>query len=603
MESQNGVASGWTHDRARSAGLAELPDLASRYQTFVEHLPLATYVEELGEESAGYISNQIFDLVGYTAAEWVADESFFGRVLHPDDRERVLELFAKMHASGEPVETEYRLIASDGSTVWIHDAAVVIVDDEGRPKYAQGYMIDVTQRKRHEASLRDRETQLRKHVKRIEHQALHDSLTDLPNRTLFTDRTGQALRQGMRDGTGFAVMLLDLDRFKEVNDTLGHQSGDKLLVEVARRLHGALRGVDTVARFGGDEFAILAPGLGTPDSAYGLAERVRQEISKPMVLGGLELELEASIGIALFPADGIDVETLVRRADVSMYVSKNTHTPVLYSEEYDQSSLARLALVTELRKAIDGGELTIDYQPQIDAETGSVRKVEALVRWKHPKHGLLMPDQFIPFAEQTGLIRSVTTYVLTAAVGTCASWQADGSDVTVAVNVTGRDLVDLDFPDEVAALLAKAGVHPSRLELEITERTIMSDPMRACAVLKRLSESGIRIAIDDFGSGHASLAYLRGLPISVLKIDKSFVLGMIADREDDALVRAAIDLGHNLGLEVVAEGVETAEATDRLRALGCDTLQGYHLGRPQAPPASWRAPGGPELDAHQSVGL
>jgi diguanylate cyclase (GGDEF)-like protein len=421
-------------------------------------------------------------------------------------------------------------------------------------------------------------------VEHIEYQAPHDWLTNLPNRRLFWDRAEQALGAAVRDGSGLAVMLLDLDRFSEVNDILGQLAGDTVLVEVGARLRRALRQVDTVARVGGDEFGILARGISDAAAARVLAARVAGELIRPVAIGGLELEVEASIGISLFPANGTDVETLIRRADISMHISKKTHEPTVYAATSDHNSPARLTLIPDLRRAIEGGELVIDYQPETDVATGEVQKVEALVRWQHPKHGLLAPDQFIPIAEQTGLIRTLTRHVLDAALAQCAAWQANGIELAVAVNITARELVDLDFPAEVGELLSKWGVDPCKLELEITERTIMTDSLRAVAILAQLSELGVRIAIDDFGTGHASLAYLRLLPIDVIKIDRSFVQRMDENREDAALVQTAIEIGHNLGLEVVAEGVETEASRRRLEALGCDTLQGFLLGRPQ--PAS-----------------
>jgi diguanylate cyclase (GGDEF)-like protein/PAS domain S-box-containing protein len=555
-----------------------------RYRTLVERLPLVSYVEGLDEQSAMYISPQIAELAGHTAEEWVADPSFFASVLHPDDRDRVLAGFAAMHASGEQHECEYRLIARDGRAVWIHDAAVVVRNDAGVPLYAQGYMIDISERKRNEEALQISQEQLQLQMQRIEYQALHDALTDLPNRTLFGDRAEQALLAAKRDGSGFVVMLIDLDRFKEVNDTLGHPSGDLLLREIAGRLRRALRANDTVARLGGDEFGVVAPGVSDSATARAFADKLREELAQPLVVGGLPIEVEASVGIAIYPEHGEDVETLTRHADVSMYVSKTTHTPIVYAAAYDHHSLARLALHGELRQALEGNELVVHYQPQADVATGEVHKVEALVRWQHPQHGLLGPDQFIPLAEQTGLIRALTHYVLDAALGQCHAWRAEGREVRVAVNITGRELVDLRFPDEVTELLSKWRIKPAQLELEITETTIMTHPPRARAVLAQLSELGVRLAVDDFGSGHASLGYLRKLPINVLKIDKSFIQQMADDAGDAAIVRTAIDLGHNLGLEVVAEGVETEDTQHRLEALGCDTLQGYHLGRPQ--PAS-----------------
>ncbi len=561
-----------------------LSQAEGRYRTLVEQLPLASYVEELDAESAVYISPQIADLVGYTAEEWVVNPSFFATVLHPDDRDRVLAGFAEMHESGESFECEYRLIARDGRVVWIHDAAVVVRDEARHPLYAQGYMIDISERKANEEALRRSQDRLREQMQQIEYQALHDGLTDLPNRTLFQDRAEQALLRAERQESGFVVMLIDLDRFKDVNDTLGHHSGDLLLREIGGRLRRALRQSDTVARLGGDEFGVVAPELSDRATARALADTLRAEIAEPVVVGGLTIEVEASIGIAIYPDHGENVETLIRHADVSMYVSKNTHTPIVYAAAYDHHSLARLALVGELRHALESGELVVHYQPKADVATGEVRKVEALARWQHPERGLLEPDQFIPLAEQTGLIRALTSYVLDAALGQCHAWQADGRALGVAVNITGRELVDLGFPDEVRKLLSKWSVEPAQLELEITESTIMTDPPRARAVLARLSKLGVRLAVDDFGSGHSSLGHLRKLPINVLKIDKSFIQKMTRDTGDAAIVRSAIDLGHNLGLEVVAEGVESEEARRRLEALGCDTVQGNHLGRPQ--PAS-----------------
>ena len=422
--------------------------------------------------------------------------------------------------------------------------------------------------------------------------AVHDGLTDLPNRTLFHDRAEQAIHEAFRNGTGFAVMLIDLDRFKEVNDTLGHLSGDQMLVEVGTRLRDTLRRVDTVARLGGDEFAVLAPGLDDPVRARLLAEVLRDAIGRPVVLGGLELEMEASVGIAFYPADGTDVETLVRRADVAMYVSKNAHTPVAYAEEFDHNSIARLALVAELRKAIDGNELVIDYQPQSDVATGRVCKLEALLRWEHPKHGLLAPDQFIPFAEETGMIRSLTRYVLDAALHRCRDWQAGANpDVTVAVNITGRDVVDLDFPGEVAGLLAKWQVDPRDLEL--------GDHRADDHVRPAQGESGARGAqragspARDRRLRHRPRVALAPPPASDQRAQhRQVVRAGYGRRPRRRRARAGGDSisGTTWGLEVVAEGVETEEATRRLRALGCDTMQGFHLGRPERHPSVWSAP-------------
>ncbi|HEX6678743.1 MAG TPA: EAL domain-containing protein [Actinomycetes bacterium] len=577
------VAAVWDVTEHREAS-ERLLRAERRYRTLVEQLPLASYVEHLDQESATYISPQIADLVGYTAEEWVADSNFFATVLHPDDRERVLAGFTSMHESGAAFECEYRLVARDGRIVWIHDAAVVVRDEQGRPLYAQGYMIDISERKRNEEALQKSQERLLEQMGRAEHQALHDGLTGLPNRTLFRDRAEQALLRSNRNGSGFAVMVIDLDRFKEVNDTLGHHCGDLLLQEVAERLRRTLRKNDTVARLGGDEFGVIGSDLCDHDAARTIADKLREALARPVVVGGLAMEVEASVGIAIHPEHGEDVETLLRHADVSMYVSKNTHTPVVYASEYDHHSLTRLVLIGELRRALDGDELVVHYQPQARVSSGEVGKVEALVRWQHPQRGLLGPDQFIPLAEQTGLIRSLTRHVLDAALGQCRAWRDEGRRLVVAVNITSRELIDLHFPDEVAELLARWAVEPALLELEITETTIMTDLPRTRSILARLRELGVRLAIDDFGSGHSSLGYLKRLPIDVLKIDQSFVKHMGEDPGDAAIVRSAIDVGHSLGLEVVAEGVENEQAKRRLEELGCDSFQGYYLGRPQ--PAS-----------------
>jgi diguanylate cyclase (GGDEF)-like protein/PAS domain S-box-containing protein len=558
-----------------------LAEAQARYRRMVEQLPLVTYVESLDAESALYISPQIEELAGYTAEEWVADPNFFGKVLHPDDRDHVLGEFAETHRTGDRFDGEYRIIAKDGRVVWVQDVAVRLRDDAGQPLYSQGYMVDVTARHIAEQALAESRAQLEQRMRDIEHQALHDALTDLPNRTLFHDRVDQALRTARRTGGCVCVMLIDLDRFKDVNDTLGHLSGDVLLQEVAGRLRAAVRESDTVARLGGDEFGVLATGIATAQDGIILAEKLQQALAAPVAVGGLALEVESSIGIALAPDHGSDVETLIRHADVSMYVSKGTHSPAVYCAESDHHSRVRLTLVADLRRALERKELVVYYQPQADAATGAVRTMEALVRWEHPVHGLLPPDQFVPLAEQTGLIRPLTLYMLDAALHQCAAWRNAGYDVAVAVNITGRDLLDLRFPQEVAEAIARAGTAPEALELEITESTIMTDAARARSVLVQLSELGVRLAIDDFGSGHSSLGYLKRLPIDVLKIDRSFVMNMADGSDDAVIVRSTIDLGHNLGLEVVAEGVESQEALAQLMELGCDTVQGYFLGRPQ----------------------
>jgi diguanylate cyclase (GGDEF)-like protein len=433
---------------------------------------------------------------------------------------------------------------------------------------------------------------LRRQVEEIEHQAMHDNLTGLPNRVLFRDRVQQALHGATRNSVEVAVMFLDLDRFKEVNDTLGHESGDVLLREVGQRLAQSLRAGDTIARLGGDEFGVLASGLDGVDDAILIARKLRRAVEWPFTLRGLTLEVEASIGIAMFPEHGTDVDTLLRHADVAMYQSKEAHSGVgVYSPERDVYSPNRLKLLGELRGAIERNELVLYYQPKVSLKTSEVLGFEALVRWNHPEEGLLTPERFVPFAEHTGLVKPLTRYVMREAVRSCAKWHELGLDLGVSVNLSARDLLDLNLPDEVGLLLSETRIEPGRLELEITENTILSDPVRTRAILSRLKEHGVRLAIDDFGSGYSSLGYLRRLPLDVLKIDKSFVMTMMADDDSAAIVRSTIDLAHNLGLEVVAEGVATEHIGGALAALRCDAGQGFYFSGPlpQSEVARWAA--------------
>jgi diguanylate cyclase (GGDEF)-like protein len=413
------------------------------------------------------------------------------------------------------------------------------------------------------------------------HQALHDSLTGLPNRTLFHDRVAQAVRQSRRERSPGGVLLIDLNRFKEVNDTLGHQKGDVLLKEIGTRLCRAVRESDTIARLGGDEFGVLLPEVESSAAAELAAERIRAALEPDFVIDGLPVHVDASIGIALFPTHGEDVDTLLQHADVAMYEAKRTHSGhEIYSVDHDPYNPVKLAMVGQLRKAMEEGEVVLHYQPKIDLESGTVVGAEALVRWQHPTRGLIAPSEFVPMAERTGLIKPLSRYVLDRALAQCREWRDDGVDLRVSVNLSARNLLDPTLPEDVAALLAKWGVPNDRLELEITESTIMVDPQRAFEVLGRLSDMGISLSIDDFGTGYSSLVYLKELPVDELKIDRTFVARMAESRRDAFIVRSTIDLAHNLKLQVVAEGVEDEETLVELTRLGCNIAQGFHVSRP-----------------------
>jgi diguanylate cyclase (GGDEF)-like protein len=427
---------------------------------------------------------------------------------------------------------------------------------------------------------------VRRASRTLRRQALHDTLTGLPNRTSLYERAGR-LTAGVRAFGGLAALLLiDLDRFKEVNDTLGHDHGDRLLRDVADRLERALRRGDTLARLGGDEFAVLLRDLPDRAAAAELAGRLLEALERPFVVRGVTVQLEASVGVALCPDHGADVTTLVQRADVAMYEAKREQGHIrLYDAARDPYSPARLERLGELREALGNGELVLHYQPKISVAGGDVTGVEALVRWQHPRHGLLGPTEFLPLAERTGMMGELTRWVVDAALRQARAWQDEGIEVPIAVNLAAANILDAALPDAVGELLAHYGVPGERLTCELSEHTVMADPRRAGEVLDRLRALGVRLSLDDFGTGHSSLAYLKRLPLDELKIDRAFVAGIVGDENDALIVRSTIDLARNLGLEVVAEGVEGADVLQRLRSLRCHEAQGFHLSRPLPPEA------------------
>lgn len=413
----------------------------------------------------------------------------------------------------------------------------------------------------------------------LRHQARHDVLTGLPNRSMLTERLDVLLNPAV-DGLGFSLLLLDLDRFKDVNDTFGHHHGDLLLREVGGRIKALLRPVDLLARQGGDEFALLLPGL-DQRAALVVAEAVLRAVELPFSIDEHEFQVGGSIGVAAHPPHGNTAEELLSHADIAMYAAKRDHLgTIVYSPNLDDSEPARVSLYGELRRAIEQDELVLYFQPKLDLQTGLVGCVEALVRWSHPTRGLLPPDQFIPFAERTGLIKPLGLWVLTAAMRQCRAWRDEGLHLAVAVNLTAADLQDEALPNHVALVLADLNLPTSCLCVEITESTFMADQTRAQTVLGALRLMGVRVAIDDFGTGYSSLAYLKHLPADEVKIDRTFIHEIATDRADAAIVRSIIALSHDLGLAVTAEGIEDAQSLERLRQLGCDEVQGYLVSRP-----------------------
>jgi diguanylate cyclase (GGDEF)-like protein/PAS domain S-box-containing protein len=450
----------------------------------------------------------------------------------------------------------------DGSVFPMELAISEMVMDDSR--YFIGIMRDITERM--------------EHIAQLKHQALHDALTGLPNRTLLADRLDQAIRTANRERKQLALVIMDLDHFKEINDSLGHENGDRVLQDVAHRMKKVLRSSDTVARLGGDEFAVLLPSTDV-ERASQLCAKLLYVLEQPFELDGHTFLMAASIGISLFPDHGSDVNSLMRRADVAMYVAKRSRRGyAVYESTQDQHSLYSLSLMSDLRAAIENDQLVLCYQPVINLQTHRVSGIEALARWHHPKHGLLYPDEFIPLAEQTGLIRTLTLWVLKHATEQSREWSKAGIELRVAVNLSVRNLHDPHFPDQVADIIANGGVQLSRLRLEITETAIMSDPARALQILNHMGAMGVKISIDDYGTGYSSLSYLKQLPVDELKIDKSFVMGIIEDDNDAVIVRSTIDLAHNIGLKVVAEGVENQVVYNLLSGLHCDAAQGYYMG-------------------------
>ena len=416
----------------------------------------------------------------------------------------------------------------------------------------------------------------------IRFMAYHDALTQLPNRTILQDRLQQAILTANRDRKSLALLILDLDRFKEINDSMGHHHGDLLLKQVGARLRDLLRESDTVARLGGDEFAVVLPNAGY-EGAILTAQKALGSLQAPYTLEGMTVDIQASIGIALFPEHGEDADTLMRHADVAMYVTKQVgHGYAIYTPEHSQQKPRHLALMRELRYAIERDELLLHYQPKIDLRSNRVIGVEALARWQHPLGGLIPPEQFIPLAERSGLIKPLTLWIINAALRQCRGWHQAGKEISVTVNLAAPSLQDSELPDQITRLLNNCGIAPRWLGLEISESAIMGDTARNTEVLRRLGDM-ILLSIDDFGTGYSSLANLKRLPINEIKIAQPLVMGMMADADNAVIVLSMINLAHNLGLKIVAEGVENKETLNQLAAFDCDAAQGFFMSKPLPP--------------------
>ena len=555
---------------------AILERIESTYGPLAEGVPSVAYVYEPGiNGQCLYISPSIERVLGFSQEHWIRDGGLWDRLLHPEDAERVISNEQECARSGEALVQEYRIARADGTVIWIRDEMTVVRGESGKePPLFFGVFLDVTDRKRMEAEL--------------ERLALYDSLTGLPNRALFSDRLKHAIdRRGRAQAT--AVYFLDVDRFKRINDSLGHAAGDEVLREVAARVQRMLRPDDTVARFGGDEFTVLCESVGGVLEAVGVADRLQCEIAQPLRAGGADLRLSASIGIALAePGEHVEPSRLVEDADAAMYRAKERGgaRTELFDQAMRERAVDALSIEQELQHGLERGELRLFYQPLVSLASGEMVGAEALIRWQHPERGLLTPDKFLPVAEESGLIVEVGAWAVGEACRRLRDWDRRNGGPAVfslAVNLSARELTHPDVVSTVLNAVRRSALDPSRLTIEVTESTAMADRDSGFRALRELSDAGVRIAIDDFGTGYSSLDHLREMPADVLKIDRSFVAGMAENSPDSALVAAAIAMGRALEMEVVAEGIETSEQVADLRELGCPLGQGYLFARPLPP--------------------
>jgi diguanylate cyclase (GGDEF)-like protein/PAS domain S-box-containing protein len=563
----------------------ELLRTQAKYRALVEQIPAIVYIDVVDEDmSTSYVSPQIEDLLGITPEEYIADPDLWYKHLHPDDKERALAEYLRGRDSGEAFTFEYRLCSRSGRTVWFRDSAVVVRDAEGRPSFVHGVMLDITERKEAE--------------ERAAFLAYHDELTGLPNRVMFEELLELALARARRHDSSVAVLSLDLDDFKLANDSLGHEAGDLILQELAERLREVTRETDLVARQGGDEFLLLLADLERtspgplPDPTDGallvcesVANRIHEMLQSPFLVAGTEVFLSASVGISLFPHHGEDGVGLLKAADTAMFKSKKMGPGgyIVYADD-SAEALQRLSMTTRLRKAVEARQWLLHYQPIVETATGRMIGVEALLRWPDPNGGLVPPGEFIPLAEEMGLIEVIGEWVVEELARQGAEWRALGFEPELGFNLSPRELWRPEIADRIVARLDAAGIPPTQVMVEVTESAAMIDPERTQEILWDLHARGLRISIDDFGTGYSSLSRLKGMPVDVLKIDRSFVRGVDEDGQAGSMVEAIVQLAQSLGMTPLAEGVETEAERAFLAEHGCRLAQGFHFSRPVPAP-------------------
>ncbi|HEY6567245.1 MAG TPA: EAL domain-containing protein [Actinomycetota bacterium] len=551
-----------------------------QFRSMVEQGPAVVYIDSPDESASSmYISPQIEELLGFTPQEWYDDHELWPKVLHPDDKVRTLAENERHNETGDPFKLEYRMFHKDGHVVWVHDEATMVRDGRGMSRFSHGVMMDISDRKRGDED--------------VAFQAYHDELTGLPSRSMFEELLELSLARARRHEGSVAVACVDVDDFRLVNDSLGHGSGDELLKMVAHRLREATRETDLVARRGGDQFLMLIADLereatGDMDTAVvraeAAAQRVQQAMTAPFEVDGTEVYLSVSVGISLFPQDADDAGSLQRNADAAMYESKKAGPAgFVVSSRGAFDSAAKLQFVTRLRKAVETQRWALHYQPVVELQTGSMTGVEALIRWIEPDGTMVPPIEFIPLAEELGLIELIGDWVVRELVYQAQAWRELGIDLEIGFNLSPRQFWQPDLSERILARILEGSIDPSRVLVEITETSAMMDPDRAQQILSQLDAGGLRIAIDDFGTGYSSLSRLREMPVSVLKIDRSFVSNADSDAPSASIVSAFLELARGLGMTTLAEGIETEAELAFLIERGCELGQGYLFSRPVPP--------------------